>query len=462
MSPFKLQDSITINHLNLRPWRLNLITSFMDRVYIASHNVILQFNSKMELLNTIPIIKAKDSGYTTTDPGTDEYGPTINAITSGFVGSLGALVTVIDDGGVIIYDIHSLNKPLYYFNEVSCWGVDIHKNGLLAVSNNSHNIRVWKISNSFDSSNPTTWFSKLEHKYMPYTGSKITETYLNGHAHNIPCISISTCGKFLVSASIDKSCRVWDIEGGKCIAIQEVSEQWGWLSKCISHHSAKIINNETFQKCILSDIGASTSTSYPALNRTDPLSSNPDPWDTRYPRVVNSLAANFQQLYHFSEDESTSDETNSANLDVTQKVHNFENLILYGSKYDLFLYKLKDSGLSLVYSCSNVVRGLHGRRQVALLEHFDRLCLMQVIDELGIVVVASQQGSGCVLQINASSDHQKYYLNTISTFHGSGDIPLAGISVLPKYHDLHPILSYYLLYVLYMDGSIRIYRLNIE
>ena len=462
--------------LNLRPWRLNLMTSFQNSIYIAVHDHINVYNDHLELKKVIPILKAKNLGYATKDTGTDEFGATINQIISGYCGSLACIVAIIDDGGVILYDVLSLDKPLYYFNEVSCWGVDIHSNGLLAVSNNNHKIKVWKIANCKSSSSPSSWLSEIQTKYMPFTSTDVTDVTLSGHTHNVPCISISTCGSYIVSASIDKTCRIWHITNKQCIAIKEVSSQWGWLSKCLPKECFKPMSDDTLEKSIFNDIQAAISTSYPALNRTNPSELNQTPQTFQehhqHPRTVRMDASQFQFMDHDTDDSVTDTESVHSSPSVESEYlsfevkpsapHEFKDLILFGSKYDLFLFELDHSDFKMLYSCSNIVRGLQGRRQVALLDHFDRLCILQTISELGVIIVASQQGSGSILQLNVSVDRNKYYYKTISTFHGETDSPLAGISVLPRIHLKFPFLSYYLVYILYLDGTMKTHRLDIK
>ena len=493
----KMLKSATLNIRNLRPWRLNLITSFKDKIYIAVHDQIHVYNSQFELLSMVSVIKANDAGYVGADLGTDEFGATINQIISGYCGKLECIVVVMDDGGCIIYDILSLNKPLYYFNNFSCWGVDIHKNGLLAVSNNNHKIKIWKIANPLNSSNPKTWFSKLQVKYMPFPPTEVQESLLSGHAHNVPCISFSTCGQYVVSASIDKTCRVWLINGPRGIVVKEIGAQWGWITKCIPKTSCKSVNEEKLQEYILQDIQAmTTTTSYPALNRSNPSLSIVEPQINfhTYPRTVSmdgTVHSPTQDgvpfdFYDSSDDDPTVDTdsvhsspsvhdseidrimaedfNNTASIDNNTISHNspsFNDLIIYCSKYDLYVFEFANSDLKTLYSCSNVVRGLRGRRQAALLEHFDRLCLLQSIPEIGVFVVASQQGSGCILQLNRSQN-DKYYCKSLNDFHGDTDSPLAGISIMPKLHPEYPSLSYYMIYILYLDGGLKIWRIDLN
>ena len=460
-----------LGRLNLRPWRLNLITSFKDRLYVAVHNVIFVYDLDCQLVDQIKVITASELGHTTSG-GTDEFGTTINQIISGYCGKLETVAIVLDDGGVCIYDIHSLKKPLYYFNSVSTWGIDIHKNGLLAVSCNDKKIKVWKVASAFDQNDPQTWLEELQVRYGSYKEPLITEASLLGHSHNIPSISFSTCGKFITSASIDKTCRVWSIEHNACIAIHITSHQWGWISKCFSTSYCNLVDQSELEDSITQDISTSVPT-YPALNRST---------QQYYENSSVEIDGALVQVQQIFEDSSSSlSNTDSIHSNPTPSTSpqsplppsissEFTDLIIHCTKYDLMLYKLVpiyDSGSILstrfetLYSCSNIVRTLPNRRQVALLEHFDRLCLMQCIPEQGVIVLASQQSSGCFMQLNKSKNKNKYYLKTIKLFDDAApESPLAGISILSHIHPKYASLSYYLIYTLYLDGTLLIYRMN--
>ena len=56
---------------------------------------------------------------------------------------------------------------------------------------------------------------------------------LKGHEHNIPGIDFSSNGDFLVSCSIDGSCRIWNIDTGDLIANDIISNEWHWTAQFI-------------------------------------------------------------------------------------------------------------------------------------------------------------------------------------------------------------------------------------
>lgn len=96
------------------------------------------------------------------------------------------------------------------------------KNDLLAVGANSHTIGIYNLSTGL-----------LVHR-------------INAHTHNIPHLSFSHCGRFVISASIDCSCKVTEAISGKVICANGLSKstamhdedeneegQWAWSALII-------------------------------------------------------------------------------------------------------------------------------------------------------------------------------------------------------------------------------------
>eukprot|EP01016_Furgasonia_blochmanni_P043001 TRINITY_DN5778_c0_g1_i11.p1 TRINITY_DN5778_c0_g1~~TRINITY_DN5778_c0_g1_i11.p1 ORF type:complete len:305 (-),score=22.36 TRINITY_DN5778_c0_g1_i11:12-926(-) len=79
--------------------------------------------------------------------------------------------------------------------------------------------------------------------YWDLNDSSLTRVTLEGHKHNIPCIQVSPCGRFLASVSIDKGLRVWDINSHKLLCIFPRMRNWGWSivwipRRTIKHYAA--------------------------------------------------------------------------------------------------------------------------------------------------------------------------------------------------------------------------------
>jgi WD40 repeat protein len=108
-----------------------------------------------------------------------------------------------------------------FSHHVSTWGVAMHGElRLLAVSNNNHEIRLIDL---MDHAAAAASDSEDDAAAMP----DVPEfERLVGHAHNIPCIDVSACGQWLVSASIDGTCRMWRRASGTCIAVAKPSRLW--------------------------------------------------------------------------------------------------------------------------------------------------------------------------------------------------------------------------------------------
>jgi WD40 repeat protein len=112
------------------------------------------------------------------------------------------------------------------------------------VSANSHEITIFnlkesgKFFNEFDDDNlessgeegsqtPRTYASvltKISENDDALGGKAIS--VLRGHEHNIPSICFSACGRFLVSCSIDATCRVWNIKTGELIQTKILTGDW--------------------------------------------------------------------------------------------------------------------------------------------------------------------------------------------------------------------------------------------
>ncbi|KAG2179149.1 hypothetical protein INT43_001999, partial [Umbelopsis isabellina] len=136
----------------------------------------------------------------------------INAIKVGFLNDVEVLVSVAENGQVCVWRTSNLDDtPIVLKNEASTWGIAIHsKQRLIAVSANNFNVTVFNMA-AFP---PDQRESDQEFKSLLKSDS---QCQLVGHEHNVPNIDFSGCGRFIVSCSIDKQCRIWDIKKQKTI-----------------------------------------------------------------------------------------------------------------------------------------------------------------------------------------------------------------------------------------------------
>ena len=113
---------------------------------------------------------------------------------------------------------------------------------LLAVSANSHEITVFDLKNGnprysdendicdeYNASRKSRREGRrytIPRKSISMQNSSENTLILKGHENNIPNISFSECGRFLVSCSIDRTCRTWNVKTGRMISKRKVSHLW--------------------------------------------------------------------------------------------------------------------------------------------------------------------------------------------------------------------------------------------
>ncbi|CAG8582598.1 1546_t:CDS:2, partial [Scutellospora calospora] len=172
----------------------------------------------------------------------DEGQHVINAIKVGDIGYEEVLVSVDESGDIHVWYTSNLDRnPLYFRNDESTWGIALHgPRRLLAVSANSHEITIFNLQYGLQPSVkfPNSKDMSCKPKYS-----------LRGHRHNIPNISFSSCGQFLVSCSIDQSCRIWNVNTGQTITFREISSEWGWSASFVSTSNFKNSNRVMSRDC---------------------------------------------------------------------------------------------------------------------------------------------------------------------------------------------------------------------
>ncbi|CAG8605121.1 7621_t:CDS:2 [Acaulospora morrowiae] len=180
----------------------------------------------------------------------DSENQTINAIKVGMLGQEEMLVCVDDSGGICLWYTADLNRrPIFLSNDESTWGIALQgQKRLLAVSANSYNITIYNLKahvnqsecvNNHKGSLRSSKSTILRRFSDVVEMGDVPQYSLVGHSHNIPSISFSPCGNFLVSCSIDCSCRIWNVQTGEIIVSRDVSRLWGWSACFVSTSSIK-------------------------------------------------------------------------------------------------------------------------------------------------------------------------------------------------------------------------------
>eukprot|EP01132_Coremiostelium_polycephalum_P002249 gene2249-2772_t len=193
-----------LHNIHTLPWKLNLIAISPDKkkLFIAES----QFLSVYDLNN--PSRQLRQINL-------DNNNMTVNQIRIGKIEDEDVLITVDEGGFVRLFFVNDIDRPpLMFFNAgVSTWGIAICRSKpLFAVSANNFKATMWNLND--------------EHP------QQTRKTFI-GHNHNIPCIDFSPDGNYLVTISIDKFVRIWDVNNQTTISMLKLS-QWGWGCRWIN------------------------------------------------------------------------------------------------------------------------------------------------------------------------------------------------------------------------------------
>ncbi|KAF2075198.1 hypothetical protein CYY_003503 [Polysphondylium violaceum] len=205
-SPFRLVNlkatefntNSQIPNLHILPWKLNLMeVSLNNRLLFIGESHRLAVFDLDDIITPIYTVDLQNNGMT------------INQIRLGVLGGEEVLITVDEGGYIRILFVNDLDREyLRFYNAgISTWGIAMcPSKPLFAVSSNDFKINIWNLENE-----------------DPHASRR----QLLEHKHNIPCIDFSPCGNFLVSVSIDKYVRVWDVETHTMLS-SVVLSQWAW------------------------------------------------------------------------------------------------------------------------------------------------------------------------------------------------------------------------------------------
>ncbi|KNC97936.1 uncharacterized protein SPPG_06924 [Spizellomyces punctatus DAOM BR117] len=225
-------------------WRMNLTAASVrdsDVFFVAVNQQINVYRNphRFDKRFSIAPYRVLKSGS-----GEEHDGP-INAIRVGEIGTEEVLVAVDDNHLVHVWFTADLDRhPIVLQHRDSAWGIAIHgPSYLLAVSANSHTIMVWNLRSSYQSHGNFV----SDRDGDPLGGVEKRE--LVGHEHNVPAIDFSSCGRYLLSCSIDCTLRIWNIKTGETLYSREVDGQWGWVARFIQPSLFKHIPSSTPDEC---------------------------------------------------------------------------------------------------------------------------------------------------------------------------------------------------------------------
>ncbi|CAO0801635.1 unnamed protein product [Mucor circinelloides] len=250
-----IQNRNTLNMSAGMLWRMNLCA--VSNEIPCTFFVAMNYKINVYTLDTITSpfkdpVKILTSHNAARTGGGAESPFIINAIKVGRMLEKEVLVSVSEMGEICIWKTEDLGEPPLILNNngIATWGVAMHGDqGLLAVSANNFKIAVFNVAEM------TTKFGKRSSKEPNYLGTT-EKIELEGHEHNIPNIDFNETGRYIASASVDTTCRVWDILTKQMVTHKKSSSRqlsqdaWCWSAKFIKPGNFKhvVCNDEEISK----------------------------------------------------------------------------------------------------------------------------------------------------------------------------------------------------------------------
>lgn len=396
----------------------------------------------------------------------------INQIRCGFLGDEPVLICVRDNGHVEIWftnDLDSKDPILLDNGLVSTWSLATacasgprtcfsqrpspEQQFLVAVGSNSHCITLWNLSNQNEKFN------------------------IAGHDHNIPCIDFSPCGRFLASASIDGTVRVWDVQTltsdgpnhsiGKMIGCLRVCPEWGWAVRWLDQRFVKTIpssNRPAWDAIHLLVDNSEYSLDYMSEDiANDEDEDGDDNDDAREVQPAPLVDSQIQDAPSGPIQAGGVLEPQCAQDQPQQQTWQSGDLLLYCSKHHLYLLDFHLNILSTLY-----LNSYHNFEAPPLwLNPLNRLSFLEVIPELSMAIVASQGDSGVyfvrIVRTEAQSGQQAQYSLVPEHLFPSRFLnihPIIGVTLVRKESPNLKLLVRYLVYILANNRQLFIAELT--
>lgn len=343
----------------------------------------------------------------------------INNVRCELIGDLEYFITANDCGKVAIYDVQKLNRePIIYDVQHSAWGLAVSPLRILGISSNSHNVNLFHLSPEFkrfkeDYHSP--WFRQ--------------ETLvLEGHEHNIPCITFNSSGTLLLSGSIDRSLQIWDITSLSCLCkFYTKLSIWGvkFIDKNAFYHIS-ILKHKPGSLIPAQQFGQS-------------------PWK---PPIMSSSAFLLSHEEDFDDDAVFEGEYYVHIQDELPKtkVKNYFRTYLRQKPEELFIFTTKFSIVLCAYMGNSQIFPLVSSKNcfeepiTPRFQALHRINMIECIPELQSVVCASQSGQLTLLRLicttkilNGNPIYVYSFVPHKIRLTHLVDAPLLGMSVCPLY-----------------------------
>lgn len=380
----------------------------------------------------------------------------INAIRTGHLDESPVLVSVGSKGDVNVWFLENLEiNPLTFNTKSSTWGVAINnKRMLVAVSSNNKLITIFNLQ-TFEKS------------------------LLTGHSHNIPNLEFDH-NRFLISCSIDETCRVWDIITMSCCLKINVDCMWVWSVRFLNQkdfltiyiNNKKEINHTSTrnqQSGIDEDLlGHLKAPDQEALLEFDPPSSlNREELETR--RYLDEAEYNNNYpntLTRYNKPSSPEIQENDLESQLQSK------MIFTTTIKDAFLietfFKIRNhqsinkQKKSLAHDTIRKIFENNKNRYHYPINQFDRINMTETIPDMSLIISLTQRGHVAIIRYVKYLQKEKDPIFRIYTEkiipQENMDIPILGFFVdkcTSKYYTINKCK----LFIIYINGKIMVYEI---
>ncbi|KAJ2848038.1 hypothetical protein IWW36_003529 [Coemansia brasiliensis] len=462
-------------------------SSQQDLLFVAQGRHILVFRIRHHARLPVLVIRLL---Y----PGTHVPEDEINSITLEKIYGRETLVAVYDSGLTVAWCVHKEFSILWIAqNPESTWGCAISSaTNMIATSANSHNIYLLSAAQGIPMPRPANADAATDKVSIETSRNDIPqfqgEHYtFQGHSDNVPCVAFSASGKYLASASIDGSFRVWSLESKACVFTFR-NEHYCWavrfvypfFFKPIQNAASLGYSNEEFlgqpeqisenssEHPIASEAAFLNASDEDNLNfntETDsPISLPLVEFDIDHENDVQngytgSAATPDPEAIDSSDPQSL--ETPSEFKPEGTHATLISPLLLCTTKCDLFLVDPTNKDTPVVDSIERVTTRTALPSSIELML-FDRVAFLEWIPEMAIAIAGSLSGTVTVICIYTEPDSKRpqHRMRVVARLpEHTPTQPLYGIALYRHPENGAGVITI-TLYTLYLDGQLVTYEIS--
>ncbi|PIA18770.1 WD40 repeat-like protein [Coemansia reversa NRRL 1564] len=490
------------------PWKLQMtaISSHQRLLFVALRKHIEIY--RIGHYTQTPTFKVRLA-----DPVLELSDDEINAVSLGKMQDNEVLIVVFDSGRTVVWEVCEGFRILWERRvDSSTWGCAVSSpSNMVATSTNSHTIDILQHRDQLLNEAADKRISLQEPRSTNNDVSQfqVSCQTLHGHSNNIPCVTFSATGKYLASASIDRTVRIWSMEHMECVFTFRYI-QWCWSvvfvypyyflpaapQLCASWPPEKSGVSTTETSCSCNDDTSSNNgeRSYDtysesqydsggdgahiALLRSGQNRELQNRAETLFEVHMDHVADHTQDMLNGYVDSNTSPaatgvSNSSASSPSITGLPNLpfvpessqptlsSPLLLCSTRSDLLLI---DPSCHLSPVVDKIERVVARTIQQPLVEvlAFDRITFLEWIPELGIAIAGAFSGTIAIVRLSTAIDdgrrnHQMHVIARIGE--QPFDSQLYGVSVYRSPEEGERS-SAVILYLLFLDGRLVVYELR--